>query len=253
MNRSRYLSIAGISAGVLAGVGVLCFVITRLTGSGAAPIVQDVAAIPAAAPITTQIQTDPVQQTQPAKTEQLPDDWRLILVNKEHAVPEAYDVTLLKLSNGNQVDERIYPDLQAMFDAARAEGVNPTVSQGFRTEAEQQTALEEKKQEFLDAGKEEAEAEALAAEYAAQPGYSEHQLGLALDINAAPGGGSDNETVYAWLAENAWDYGFILRYPAEKEDMTGIAYEPWHYRYVGKDAAKEMKASGECLEEYLMN
>ena len=84
----------------------------------------------------------------------------------------------------------------------------------------------------------------------AVPGTSEHQLGLAVDINANPDNSTDEE-VYAWLAENAWQFGFILRYPQDKTQITGIQYEPWHYRYVGREAAAHIHTSGQCLEEYL--
>ena len=92
-------------------------------------------------------------------------------------------------------------------------------------------------------------ADELAREYVAEPGTSEHELGLAVDINA--GGETDSWTLYDWLAEHAHEYGFILRYPEDKTLITGINYEPWHYRYVGKDAAEEIYERGITLEEYL--
>lgn len=82
-------------------------------------------------------------------------------------------------------------------------------------------------------------------------GYSEHQTGLAVDINA-DGVNSTGNQVYKWLEKNAWQYGFILRYPSDKEDLTGTAYEPWHYRYVGRNAAEEIYHQGICLEEYII-
>ena len=90
----------------------------------------------------------------------------------------------------------------------------------------------------------------MAGQWVAIPGTSEHELGLAVDINADKEQ-SSNEEVYNWLAENAWRYGFILRYPQGKEDITGIDYEPWHYRYVGKEVAKEIYEAGITLEEYV--
>ena len=89
----------------------------------------------------------------------------------------------------------------------------------------------------------------------AVPGTSEHQLGLALDIvdvaNQVLDERQENTEVQKWLMKNSWKYGFILRYPTDKSDITGISYEPWHYRYVGKEAAKEIYEAGICLEEYL--
>ena len=90
----------------------------------------------------------------------------------------------------------------------------------------------------------------MASEWVAAPGTSEHQLGIAVDINADKTK-STNDEVYAWLAEHAWEYGFILRYPKNKESITGTGYEPWHYRYVGKEAAKKIQQEGCCLEEYV--
>lgn len=90
----------------------------------------------------------------------------------------------------------------------------------------------------------------MASEWVAAPGTSEHQLGIAVDINADKTK-STNDEVYTWLAEHAREYGFILRYPKDKENVTGTGYEPWHYRYVGKEAAKEIWQEGCCLEEYV--
>ena len=91
------------------------------------------------------------------------------------------------------------------------------------------------------------EAVELAEQWVARPGTSEHQLGLAVDINGAV------YDIYLWLEENSWKYGFIFRYPAYKTDLTGVAGEVWHYRYVGKEAAQEIHEQGVCLEEYLEN
>ena len=177
------------------------------------------------------------------------EDWRLILVNDQHAIPEGYDVSLLELTNGTSVDERIYPELQSMFDDARAEGLLPMVREGYRTTAYQEEIMESRVLELLDQGYSEEEARQKAQAAVAKPGYSEHELGLAVDINAVEG--EDPWGLYEWLAENAWKYGFILRYPSGKEEITGKEYEPWHYRYVGEDAAQEIYEQGISLEEYL--
>ena len=105
--------------------------------------------------------------------------------------------------------------------------------------------LDEKISEFRDQGYGRSEAKRQALQWVAEPGTSEHQLGLAVDIN-----GSTYDT-YLWLEENCCNYGFIYRYPADKTDITGIAHEEWHYRYVGKEAATEIHRQGICLEEYL--
>ena len=177
------------------------------------------------------------------------DEWNLVVVNRWNELPEDYEVELMELSNGQKIDKRIYPYLQEMFDAARAEGIYPIVREGYRTEAEQQALYDEKVQAYINEGYSRTRAERTVKECVALPGTSEHQLGIAVDINADKSKCSNDE-VYAWLAENAHKYGFILRYPQGKLEMTGISYEPWHYRYVGVEVAEEIFERGICLEEY---
>lgn len=177
------------------------------------------------------------------------EEWNLIVVNRWNELPEDYSVELTELSNGQKVDSRIYPYLQEMFDAARAEGIYPIVREGYRTAEEQQEILDDKMQTYINQGYSQSRAEKTAKEWVALPGTSEHQLGIAVDINADKSKCS-NEDVYGWLAENAYKYGFVLRYPPGKQKITGTSYEPWHYRYVGEEAAKEIYERGICLEEY---
>lgn len=176
--------------------------------------------------------------------------WNLILVNKDYKIPSGYDPELTELSNGQKVDSRIYPQLQKMFDDARVAGLELFVREGYRTTQEQQKIMDEKIEEYRAEGYSHSEAKELAEKYVAIPGTSEHQLGLSVDINADTSKCS-SDAVYAWLAENAYKYGFIKRYPSEKVEITGINNEPWHYRYVGTEAAAQMQESGLCLEEYI--
>ena len=179
------------------------------------------------------------------------DGWMLLLVNSSNAIPDGYAPTeMTELSNGQSVDKRIYPSLQSMFDDARAQGVYPVVSSGYRTAKQQQSEMDDKIQEYIDDGKSEDEARALAATYVAQVGYSEHEAGLAIDI-VAKANKSDDDTVWAWMKEHCAEYGFILRYPEGKEGVTGMSYEPWHFRYVGVEAAQKIMGAGITLEEYL--
>ncbi len=179
------------------------------------------------------------------------DGWMLLLVNRSNAIPDGYAPTeLTELSNGQSVDKRIYPSLQSMFDDARAQGVYPVVSSGYRTAKQQQSEMDDKIQEYIDDGKSEDKARALAATYVAQVGYSEHEAGLAIDI-VAKANKSDDDTVWAWMKEHCAEYGFILRYPEGKEGVTGMSYEPWHFRYVGVEAAQKIMGAGITLEEYL--
>lgn len=176
--------------------------------------------------------------------------WNLILVNRNSYIPDDYKVELTELSYGEKVDSRIYPELQEMFNDARAQGYGLFVREGYRTQEEQQQLLDEKIEAYENEGKSKSEAKKLAEQWVAIPGTSEHQLGIAVDINADTTKSSSDD-VYSWLAENAHKYGFIKRYPSDKTDITGVINEPWHYRYVGKEAALEIYSQGMCLEEYI--
>lgn len=176
--------------------------------------------------------------------------WNLILVNRDSYIPDDYQVELTELSNGKKVDSRIYPELQEMFNDARAQGYGLFVREGYRTQEEQQQLMDEKIEAYENEGKSKSEAKKLAEQWVAIPGTSEHQLGIAVDINADTTKSSSDD-VYNWLAENAHTYGFIKRYPSNKTDITGVINEPWHYRYVGKEAASKIYSQGNCLEEYI--
>lgn len=176
--------------------------------------------------------------------------WNLILVNRDSYIPDDYQVELTELSNGKKVDSRIYPELQEMFNDARAQGYGLFVREGYRTQEEQQQLMDEKIEAYENEGKSKSEAKKLAEQWVAIPGTSEHQLGIAVDINADTTKSSSDD-VYNWLAENAHTYGFIKRYPSNKTDITGVINEPWHYRYVGKEAASKIYSQGICLEEYI--
>ncbi len=178
--------------------------------------------------------------------------WYLLLVNRSHPLPDGYQdsLELTELDNGQSVDSRIYPSLQAMFDAMRGDGVYPVVASGFRTAEKQQSLMDEKIASLKAEGYSDADARKEAETWVAVPGASEHQLGSAVDINA-DGIHSAGYEVYEWLDAHAHEYGFIRRYPPDKAEITGISSEPWHYRYVGTDAAAEIHRRGICLEEYL--
>jgi len=184
------------------------------------------------------------------RTASVKNGWNLILVNHNYYVPDNYEIELTVLANGQKVDARIYPELQDMFDNARADGVHPVVISGFRTQEKQQSLFDQQIAVYRAEDYSAEESRRLAQTSVALPGTSEHQLGLAVDIGADPSKSTIDE-VYAWFAQNAHLYGFILRYAQDKTDITGIIYEPWHFRYVGKEAAKEITLQGVCLEEYI--
>ena len=176
--------------------------------------------------------------------------WNLILVNRWNYIPEGYEADLIQLANGQHVDRRIYPALQEMLDAARMDGVYPVVSSGYRTAEQQQRLLDEKVSAYRSEGYSAESAKTKAKAWVAAPGTSEHQLGIAVDINADKDRSASYE-VYDWLSGNARKFGFIYRYPSGKSEITGVFDEPWHYRYVGADAAADIYYQGLCLEEYL--
>lgn len=186
--------------------------------------------------------------THPIASEE--NGWNLILVNRNNYIPDDYEIELTELSNGEKVDSRIYPQLQEMFEDMRAEGLYPIVREGYRSAEEQEEIFAEKVQAYMNEGYFRSRAERIAEEWVAVPGTSEHQLGIAVDINADKER-CENEDVYLWLAENAHQYGFILRYPQGKEEITGISYEPWHFRYVGVENAQIIYEKQICLEEFI--
>ena len=174
-------------------------------------------------------------------------EWNLVLVNNKNAIPENYEPKLVEMPGGEKVDERIYEPLMEMLEAAKEENLDqlPMVVSGYRTQKKQQKLLDDKIAEFRREGNSQSEAEEMAKKWVASPGYSEHQIGLAIDINGA------TYDLYFWLQENSYKYGFIFRYPGNKTDITGVSEEVWHYRYVGVEAATEIYEKGICLEEYL--
>ena len=209
---------------------------------------QEEPAEPEENPQTPAQETEPASEEDPAQTD-AGDDWKLILVNAEHPVPEDYSVTLKELRNDQWVDERIYPELQQMFDDARAEGIYPLINESYRSAERQQEILDNYIAAYEAEGLSTEEAQQRALEVVAKPGTSEHQLGLALDIIVEYE--EDSTVTWQWLKENCWRYGFILRYPEDKTEITGISYEPWHFRYVGAEAAQQITERGITLEEYL--
>lgn len=182
-------------------------------------------------------------------------EWNLVLVNPWHTLPETYSIRTVELIDGQSIDERCYPELQEMMDDCRAAGLSPYICSSYRTWEKQERLFEDNVVSLMAQGYSEEDARSETAKNVAIPGTSEHQLGLAVDIvdknYQVLDEAQEGTAVQQWLMENSYKYGWILRYPADKSDITGIVYEPWHYRYVGKEAAEEIYREGICLEEYL--
>lgn len=184
------------------------------------------------------------------------EDELLILVSSQVWIPqERLTVELAEAENGYFVDARCQADLQNMLNDCRTAGLSPLICSAYRTQEEQETLFWRQVERCAVGGRTQDEAYWEAAKSVAIPGTSEHQLGLAVDIVDVSyqrlNGGQENTPAQRWLMANCWRYGFILRYPREKEGITGYYYEPWHYRYVGRDVAAQIYLRGMCLEEYL--
>ena len=191
---------------------------------------------------------EPTAKPTPEPTpEPTPTPWYLVLVNRDNPVPEDWTVEPVEMPNGQIVDTRIYEPLMELFEAAKEINLDvlPNVERGYRSAETQQAIFERRVAEYREQGWSESGARAETEKWVALPGTSEHQLGIAVDISGAV------YAIYPWLAENAWQYGFILRYPPDKTAITGISGEEWHYRYVGPEAAAEIHERGITLEEYL--
>lgn len=179
------------------------------------------------------------------------DDWKLTLVNQDNRLPEDYEMELANIDNLRKFDSRAIGDLKEMIEAVRHDGItNIWVQSAYRDEDLQEKLFNDKIAEYERAGKSREEAERLTLQVINRPKTSEHNLGLAVDFNYV-NEEFDETKAFEWLQENAEDYGFILRYRKDKEEITKVDYEPWHWRYVGVENAKEINRLDMCLEEYV--
>jgi hypothetical protein len=166
----------------------------------------------------------------------------VVLVNKWNPVPEDYQVELVKYE-GHQISTQCHDQLVAMIENIKSLGYYK-VTNIYRSQEDQQAIWDRRYNNYLLSGYSQEVALEEVSKSVSVPGTSEHQLGLAVDIDGVP-------AVHGWLAEHSWEYGFIVRYPEGKSDITGILYEPWHFRYVGVELAKELYELGLCMEEYM--
>lgn len=179
------------------------------------------------------------------------DNWNLTLVNRGYRIIDSYKPDLVYVcGSSEQLDKKIAEHYEAMYNAAKEDGVTLTPCSGYRSYDLQKRNYNNKVAYYESLGYTKEEALEKAATIIMTPGSSEHNLGYAMDIVCVDEWFEDTDE-FTWLMENAQDYGFILRYPKEKQDITNVIYEPWHWRYVGVEHAKKMKATGQVLEEYL--
>ena len=188
-------------------------------------------------------------------------DWNLVLVNRENPLPAEIAMEFYLTESGYRIDSRIQEPYLKLMEAGKAAGMDFTMISGYRSIEQQQANYDVNYQNYLASGLSEAEARAKTEEYIALPNASEHSTGLAVDITstalANQEGNSgllpdlENYPEGLWLKENAPKFGFILRYPKTKETVTGINFEPWHFRYVGVENALYMTEQNLTLEEYV--
>lgn len=173
----------------------------------------------------------------------LPDGRYVILCNRWNPVPDDFEMNLVTIGK-KQVDASCLEPLQQMIADGEAAGLTVKLNSAYRSIEKQKYMWNRDRVKYMNMGMSRAQADEIVGRNTAIPGTSEHHTGLAVDIFGSSG-------IYDWLEENCWKYGFILRYPDDKIEITGIIYEPWHFRYVGKELAKDIMESGLCLEEYL--
>ncbi len=199
---------------------------------------------------TTNTSTNSTQTTNKVEI----TDWRLRLANYDNLLPEDFEVELTNIDNSKdpkQFDARAVKYLRDMINAMKKDGNTKIWCQStYRSVKRQKELYDASVQKYLKQGKKQEEADKLTLEYINKPGGSDHNLGLAVDFNYVDNSFAQTSE-YKWLLKNAENYGFILRYPEDKEDKTKIAYESWHWRYVGEENAKRMNELNMCLEEYV--
>lgn len=177
-------------------------------------------------------------------------DWNLRVINNQNEMSKDYELKL-KDCRGITVDARIKEHLEDMIQAAYSQNVKLWISSGYRTLEKQSELFTNKVNEYKNKGYTDIDATNLAQGVVARPRTSEHNIGIAVDLNGVRDDFCYSEE-YKWLMENSHTYGFVLRYDNDKQSITGKIYEPWHFRYVGKEHAKKMKEKNLCLEEYVM-
>ena len=183
----------------------------------------------------------------------------MVLVNHTSKMPDDYTFDTKECGSATAVNKTLQTAACDAFlemqKAAAADGVTVWMQSGYRSVKYQTSLYERKTKYYLDKGYDNATAKEKAAAVVNPPGYSEHNCGLAADLNSPEHTGLDEgfekTAAFRWLCEHAGDYGFILRYPKDAEDKTEIIYEPWHWRYVGVENAAKINASGLCFEEYI--
>lgn len=209
--------------------------------------IENMQAVPTTAAVTNTIDTAVINSA----NEEIINEWNLKLVNKDNSVDRSYVPELEEIDDGIMFDKRAVKYLRDMISAMYKDGITKLwVASAYRSYDKQEELFNKKVEYYKDQGKKQEEAEKLAQTVVQRPEMSEHNLALAADFNTVSNDFEETKA-FEWLQKNAADYGFILRYPEDKQEITGITYESWHWRYVGKEHAKVINEKGYCLEEYI--
>lgn len=272
LKRNIFLGLCGVV--IIMALALIAYIISTLGGSKDTTSSSDASSQNISSEVTSSEEssstdissadtssTDSVSENTSSKkpTKKLDEDFQnLTLVNGWNPLPEDFDyeghLTTIpqKYIKGSltQIDKDVWPYLKAMLDDARDDGIDMGVWSPYRSYATQKMLFERQIKKQIANGVPKAEAEDKAATIVARPGTSEHNTGLALDINCA-NSSFENTKAYKWLERNAENYGFIMRYREDKQEKTGVIHESWHWRFVGINAAKEINQLDMCLEEYV--
>jgi len=179
------------------------------------------------------------------------EDWRIVLVNHENPIPENFELQLTNIDSSRQFDSRAVDELLQMIKDMKKQGApNIWIQSAYRSKEYQDNLFNNKVKEYMNYGRTKEDAEAQASKFVNKAETSEHNIGLAVDFNYVNKEFAKTKE-FKWLVENAENYGFILRYPQDKKELTGVNYEPWHWRYVGVEHAKKINELEMCLEEYV--
>ena len=263
--RSRAIRrVAGLTAAVCLFVGGAAFLLNRHapvpSASAASAPAEDAenSLLPAASSTVEETNGNALGLTADEAAAMLADPL-MVLVNHTNKMPDDYTFETKECGSKTAVNKTLQTvacdAFLEMQKAAAAENVTIWMQSGYRSVAYQTKLYEKKTQYYRDKGFEEAAAREKAAAIVNPPGYSEHNCGLAADLNSPEHTGLDegfeNTAAFRWLCQHAGEYGFILRYPKGAEEKTEITYEPWHWRYVGVENAAKINASGLCFEDYI--
>ena len=263
--RSRAIRrVAGLTAVVCLVVGGAAFLLNRKApvpsaSAAGAPASSAAESASAAASEGAEESRDNALGLTKAEAAAMLADPMMVLVNHTNKMPDNYTFDTKECGSQTAVNKTLQtPACDAFLEmqkAAAADGVTVWMQSGYRSVKYQTGLYERKTKYYTDQGYDTATAKEMAAAVVNPPGYSEHNCGLAADLNSPEHTGLDegfeNTTAFRWLCEHAAEYGFILRYPKGAEDKTEITYEPWHWRYVGRENAAKISASGLCFEDYV--